>query len=227
MTGADPDEQARRLAAESLAADDPTGWFERLYVAAEDGEAVVPWDRETPNPLLARWAESRELDGAGRRALVVGCGLGRDAEYIARLGFDTVAFDIAATAVRAARRRHPGSPVRYVTADLLAAPPDWQEAFDLVVESLTVQALPDPPRRQAITQIGSLVRPGGTLIVIAVARDPADGPGQGPPWPLTRAEIAAFATGGLLPVRIEHLPDAQAPAVHRWRAEFHRPPPSE
>jgi hypothetical protein len=33
MTGIDPDEKVRRLAAESLANDDPTGWFERLYTA--------------------------------------------------------------------------------------------------------------------------------------------------------------------------------------------------
>jgi len=119
MTGIDPDELARSLAAESLAAADPTGWFERLYAAAEDGRAVVPWDRGAPRRMLVQWAEARELHGDGRRALVVGCGLGEDAEYVARLGFDTVAFDVAATAVRTARRRFPDSAVRYVTADLL------------------------------------------------------------------------------------------------------------
>jgi hypothetical protein len=30
MTPPDPDEHSRRLAAESLVADDATGWFERL-----------------------------------------------------------------------------------------------------------------------------------------------------------------------------------------------------
>ena len=52
MTALDPDEHSRRLAAESLADDDPTGWFERLYAQASDGEAVVPWDRGVPNRLL-------------------------------------------------------------------------------------------------------------------------------------------------------------------------------
>ena len=150
MTGIDPDEQVRRMAAESLAVDDPTGWFERLYVAAEDGVAVVPWDRGAPHQLLVQWAQAGNLGGGGRRAFVVGCGLGSDAEYVAELGFDTVAFDVAATAVRAASRRFPDSAVRYRTADLLDPPAEWREAFDLVVESLTVQALPDPPRREAI-----------------------------------------------------------------------------
>ena len=216
------EEQAGRLAAESLAAGDPTGWFERLYAAAEDGEAVVPWARRAPRPMLVEWAQARGLDGEGRRALVVGSGLGDDAEYVAGLGFDTVAFDVAASAVRAAQRRFPDSKVRYVAADLLDPPVAWREAFDLVVESLTVQSLPDPPRRAAIARVADLVAPGGTLLVIASGREAAHGPVQGPPWPLTRAEIDAFATGGLRPVRIEHIPDA---GELRWRAEFARPRP--
>jgi SAM-dependent methyltransferase len=218
----DPAEQAQLLAADSLAAGDPTGWFQRLYLAAEDGAADVPWDRGGPHPLLVEWTEARELDGRGERALVVGCGLGGDAEHVAALGFDTVAFDVAAAAVRAARRRYPGSNVRYVTADLLDPPADWRGAFDLVVESMTVQSLPDPPRREAIARVGQMVAPGGTLIAIAVARDEAD-PVDGPPWPLTRAEVDAFATGGLQSVRIEDVVGAVQPAVRRWRAEFRRP----
>jgi SAM-dependent methyltransferase len=222
VTRADPDAQAGRLAAESLAAGDPTGWFERLYVAAEKGDAVVPWDRGGPHPLLVQWTEARELEARGKRALVVGCGLGGDAEYVAARGFDTVAFDVAAAAVRAARRRHPGSHVRYLTADLLDPPADWRDAFDLVVESMTVQSLPDPPRRGAIARVGRMVAPGGTLIVIAVARGEGD-PVDGPPWPLTRSEIDAFATGDLQPLRIENVVDAAQPTLRRWRAEFRRP----
>jgi hypothetical protein len=83
MTQADADEHARRLAAHSLAANNPTGWFERLYTEAENGAAVVPWDRAAPQQLLVEWAQGR--DGTGRRALVVGCGLGMDAEFVAAL----------------------------------------------------------------------------------------------------------------------------------------------
>jgi 2-polyprenyl-3-methyl-5-hydroxy-6-metoxy-1,4-benzoquinol methylase len=49
--------------------------------------------------MLVEWAQNRGVDGRGRRALVVGCGLGQDAEYVAGHGFDAVAFDIAPTAV--------------------------------------------------------------------------------------------------------------------------------
>jgi SAM-dependent methyltransferase len=216
----DPDEQPRRLASESLADDDPTGWFERLYLAAEEGAAVVPWDRGAPNRLLSEWAEARAIAGRGRRALVVGSGLGDDAEYIAGLGFDTVAFDIAATAVRIARRRFPASRVDYQVADLLEPPREWRESFDLVVESITVQALPPELHADATARVREMVAAGGTLLVISGGRDERDGRVEGPPWPLTRAELDAFASGDLRPVRVETL---GAAGERRWRAEFRRP----
>src|SRR5688500_6971014 len=91
----DPDEVSRQLAAESLAEDDPTGWFERLYSAADAGAAVVPWDRGAAHPLSVEWAQGRDPVAERARALVVGAGLGFDAEYIAGLGFETTAFHIS------------------------------------------------------------------------------------------------------------------------------------
>jgi SAM-dependent methyltransferase len=223
VTGPDPDGDAGRLASEALSAGDPTGWFERLYAAAESGSAVVPWDRGAPHWLLTAWAEARALDGAGRRALVVGCGLGADAEYLAGLGFAVAAFDISASAIRTVRRRFPGSPVDYQVADLLDLPARWREAFDLVVESQTVQALPDPPRRRAIARAGRPVAPGGTLVVIARAATAGE-PVPGPPWPLTRDEVDAFAEPGLVPVRIDNVDGTgRQPPGWRWLAEFRRP----
>lgn len=222
----DPDEQTRNLARASLASGDPTGWFERLYAAAEDGEAVVPWDRGAPHRLLVDWAERRGLAGHGETAIVVGSGLGEDAEFLARRGFATVGFDIAPTAIEGARRRFPDSAVHYLVADLLDLPVRWRARFDLVVEIFTVQALPVSYRRQATHNVGALVAPGGTLIAIAAARaaarDADDGEVHGPPWPLTRREIDAFAAYGIEPVRIEDIPLPDDPDDHRWRAEFRR-----
>ena len=41
MTSQDPDEDARRLSGEALRDGDPTGWFERLYADAAQGQAIV------------------------------------------------------------------------------------------------------------------------------------------------------------------------------------------
>jgi len=165
--------------------------------------------------VLLDWTRERGITGGGRRAVVVGSGLGRDAELIASLGFDTTAFDISPTAVRNAQRRHPKSSVHYVVADLLELPVGWPGAFDLVVESITVQSLPRRLREPATAGVASLVAPGGTLIVVSHVLGERDDPDAGPPWPLTRSEIEAFSRYGLAPVRIELIGE-------RWRAEFQR-----
>lgn len=217
---------ARRLAAESIAAGEPTAWFERLYAAAEAGEAVVPWADLEPNPMLVAWADSwRGEHGSGHphggTALVVGCGLGDDAEFLAGLGYRTTAFDVAPTAVAGARRRFPDSPVRYEAADLLDPPADWLGAFDLVFEGYTVQVLQGAARAAAIAGCGALVAPGGTLLVVARAREESGDPGA-MPWPLTRAEIEAFAAGDLDVVHLEARNDTEVPPKLRWTASFRR-----
>ena len=181
--------RARALAAEAAGAGDETGWFERLYGEAETGSAVVPWADGEVNPHLVEWAAG--LDGTGKRALVVGCGLGYDAEYLAGLGYAVTGFDVAPTAIERAIRENPGTCVEYLTADLLDLPPAWAGAFNLVVEIYTVQPLYGPVRERALAALPGPVAPGGTLLVIARAtddehpeRDPAE-----MPWPLTRREL--------------------------------------
>jgi SAM-dependent methyltransferase len=212
---------ARRLAADSIASGNDTGWFETLYAAAEQGTATVPWADLAPNQgLVSALAGTR----GGGRAIVTGCGLGDDAEHVASLGFATVAFDVSPTAVGAARRRFPCSAVEYVNADLLSPPRSWAGAFDLVVEVFTVQVLTGAARRTAFARIAQLVAPGGRLLVIAGARDEQGDPGQ-MPWPLTRAEIESFREYGLSDQSIADVlyKEEDWGLVRRWLAWFTRP----
>src|SRR5947209_18068479 len=96
---------ARELANLYVEQGDPKGWFEILYRQARGEAAVIPWADLRPNPHLVEWL-SRAALPAGR-ALVVGCGLGDDAELLASLGWSVVAFDISAEAIRWAHQRFP------------------------------------------------------------------------------------------------------------------------
>jgi SAM-dependent methyltransferase len=219
--------RARELAARAAGTSDEAGWFETLYAEAEAGDAVVPWADGDTNPHLIEWAtipgRDERLAGAGQRTLVVGCGLGYDAEYLAGLGYEVTAFDIAPTAIERAIRENPGTRVSYLTADLLALPADWAGAFDLVVEAYTVQPLYGPVRGLALASLSGLVAPGGTLLVIARATNDAE-PERDPgmmPWPLTRRELD-LAGGPLRPVSVEQFLDDEDPPKLRWRAEFYR-----
>ena len=170
-----------------------------------------------------QWARARSLGGTGRTALVVGCGFGDDAEFVASLGCNVVAFDISPTAIDGARSRFPGSSVDYTPGDLLSPPASWRGAFDLVVEIYTVQPLHGTARTTALSMLPGLVAPGGTLVIIAHATEES-APERDPssfPWPLTRAEIDS-AADLLHPVKIELLRDDETPPTLRWRAEFNR-----
>ena len=208
------DERADELVTAAYAEGAPTAWFDRLYAEGAAGSTTMPWDRVEPHPLLAEWADAQRLHGTGRRAVVVGCGLGADAEYLAQRGFEATGFDVAPTAIDQARRRHPQSSVDYRVADLLALPNEWRAAFDLVVEIFTLQALPDPPRTAAAAGVRSLVAPGGTLLVVAFRHDHATPADHGPPFPLTEEFITAMAADGLEIASLERLDGP------RWRVSY-------
>jgi SAM-dependent methyltransferase len=205
--------RARELAARSRLSGDPTGWFETLYREQEDGKQVVPWADCGANPNLP------PLEGAGKRALIVGCGFGDDAEQFASWGFEATAFDVSPAAARACKKRFPDTRVDYQTADLLHPPPKWTGKFDLVVEIYTLQVLPQSLRPQAIRGLAGFAKEDGRVLLIARGRDEDDPEGQ-MPWPLTRRDLDDFTQLGLQEESFEDFLDRESPPVRRFRAVY-------
>jgi SAM-dependent methyltransferase len=181
---------------EHVAREDFSGWFEALYQAAGDDPDFIPWAMLAPNPHLVEWIDSHSESGEGGRALKIGCGLGDDAEELARRGFDVLAFDISESAIGWCQRRFPNSPVVYEAHDLLDPPASWTSAFDFILEAYTLQVLPAPEKARAIGIISRLLAPGGTLLVVTWGIDPDADP-SGPGWGLRRGELDLFRTEGL------------------------------
>jgi SAM-dependent methyltransferase len=173
------------------------------------------------NPNLVQWLNRRNVQGKGKLALVVGCGLGDDAEELAHRGFEVVAFDIAPTAIDWCRKRFPYSPVAYVVADVLDAPSAWQGSFDFVLEAYTLQVLPADVRRKATACIAGLLAKEGTLLVICRGRSPEEHPGK-MLWPLTKEDVEVFKSAGLRQVRFEDYFDQEEPPKRRFRVEYQR-----
>ena len=215
--------RARELAAEFLRSGDPTGWFEPLYREAEAGKSIVPWADLCANPHLLGFWKAHPQQAAGKLALVIGSGLGDDAEQLSAWGYRTAAFDISESAIRATRKRYPKSDVDYAVSDLLDPPASFSHKFDFVFEAYTLQVLPSALRAKAIEKIASFVRPGGLLLVIARGREPSDPEGQ-MPCPVTRGELSAFNSAGLEELSFEDFSDSSDEAVRRFRVLYRRPP---
>lgn len=197
------DDLADELGVRAVAEGEPTRWYDELWSAAGRGEVALPWDHTDPNPVLSGWLsgwETEHGDGEGRRAVVIGCGLGADSEFLAGHGWRTTAFDISPAAVVAVRERYPDSAVDYREANLLDLTEDSADlvgAFDLVVEIFTLQALHPSLRRPAVAGVRSLLTTGGTAFVVQVVRRDDQPRSAEPPWTLTRAEMEAVAGDGV------------------------------
>ncbi|GAB4527076.1 MAG: methyltransferase domain-containing protein [Anaerolineae bacterium] len=207
------------LIRQSWAKGSATDWFEQLYASAAEGKGRVPWAQMTPYADLVHWLDAQQIDGAGQTALVVGCGLGDDAEELARRGFNVTAFDVSETAVQWAKERFPETPVRYEVADLLNPPEAWTHHFNFVLESRTIQALPYQLYQDAVARIAGFAAPGGRVLVLCHARNPEEHT-RGIPWPLSTRELAAFTENGLTEVALE---DYYSNGLRRFRVEYQRP----
>ena len=181
----------------------PVDDFRDMFQARYE-QGNVPWAVYDAHPHLKAWAEQMQLSGEGKKGLVVACGLGDDAEYLADLGFDVTAFDVVDSAIEQAKKRFPETTVDYHVADLFNTPDDWQQAFDFVVENRTIQSIPYEHYQKSINSIANFVAPAGRVIVLCHAREPQMPHGT-LPWSLSTAELQDFEDAGLTQVSFEHL----------------------
>jgi SAM-dependent methyltransferase len=210
------------LSAAAYANGDYTGWFETLYAEAKGNSDAIPWADRGVNGWLTNWIKTAKLNLQNSQVLVVGCGLGDDAEYLAKLGANVTAFDLSQTAIDWCHHRFPTSQVNYQAVDLFSAPVEWKFGFDLVIEIYTIQALPANIRPNAIDCIGNFVAPNGKLFVVCRGRDPEDAC-DNLPFPLTKDELTRFTDTGLTQVSFEDSIDTfDTTPTRRFRIVYER-----
>ena len=123
-------------------------------------ERELVWSA-TPNRMLV--AEAGDLPPG--RALDLACGEGRNAVWLAELGWDVVAVDFSRVAIEKARRTaaEAGVAVEFVCGDLLEYVPE-RAAYDLVV--VLFLQLPADERRAVLARAVDALAPDGTLLLI-------------------------------------------------------------
>lgn len=201
-----------------LAQGDNTGW-DLAYAAAEGHAERVPWAGAGPRQDVLAWQQKRQLVGNGEAALVIGCGLGGDAVFLAELGYRVTAFDISPTAIAWCKYSFPNTTVDFQVADMFAPPKGWHGAFDLVLEDYIVQALPPAIRREAVAAVAAFLAPRGLLLAVGQGIDDVD-LRAGPPWPLTQSELALFEEVGLIKSEYVQAEDPALAPRYRYWAEF-------
>lgn len=212
----------KQLSTAAYSQGDYTGWFEKLYAESKGDVSLIPWAERGVNYWLSEWVEKSNADWQNKSVLVVGCGLGDDAEYMAKLGAKVTAFDLSPTAIAWCRQRFPTSSVNYQVADLFTAPAEWIHTFDLVIEIYTIQALPASIRPTAIDCIGNFVAPQGKLLVVCRGRNPEE-PAENLPFPLTQDELNRFTLSGLTQTSFEDFRDRFESDTRRFRIVYDRP----
>ena len=193
-------------------------FFNSVYANAQGDAQTIPWARLAPRPLFKQWADSTDLQGNGKKALQVACGLGDDAEELASRGFAVTAFDISPVAIEWCQQRFPASSVQYQVADLFALPESWQHSFDFVLESYTIQAIPRPMRPQAMSSIARTLAPGGTLLIICRGTDDINEISM--PLPVMHEELAVFQQEGLQEVSFEDFPASDTLSARHFRVVY-------
>jgi SAM-dependent methyltransferase len=202
--------------------EDPNGWFEEFYTGAEGDIHNVYWADLAPNPVLVAWLEKQGIPLGGARAVVVGCGLGDDAELLAKYGYAVTAFDISPTAIEMCKKRYPESKVDYLVGNLFKPPPDWVRGFALVYECNTTQILAEPQRRQSVKAIADLTAPGGVVLVSCRSRAVGDNSSTFP-IAMDRNEMDGYCRAGLIESDFNAYVDHQDPPVPHFFAVYTRP----
>ena len=73
-------QRVKELANQAIQEANPTAWFDVLYSQSQGDVTQIPWAKLTVHPYLQDWLTINHTQGQGLSALVIGCGLGDDAD---------------------------------------------------------------------------------------------------------------------------------------------------
>jgi tellurite methyltransferase len=132
------------------------------------GNAAGRADWLAPEPEVAQALDLLKARAA-RRALDLGCGVGRHARLLADAGFEVHAADASASGLAYARAQDPGGAIRFAHSDFTALPfaPavfDFALAWNVIYHGDRVIVA------RALAELARVLRPGGLLLITMLSK---------------------------------------------------------
>lgn len=201
---------------------DPLGWFDSIYKNAKGNYKDVFWADLEASPYLINWLKENQIEKDTKKAVIIGCGVGDDAEALSEFGYEVIGFDISPSAIELCKKRFPNSKVTYLVADLFDYPKEWFEYFDLVYECNTIQVLPGQYRIKARKAISTLIASRGYILVSSRSRKKGEQKDE-IPLPLDKDEIDEFVkSDNLKEISFLNYNDNQMPKVPHFFSVYQK-----
>jgi SAM-dependent methyltransferase len=154
----------------------------------QHAQGVPTSTRTSPSSAVKRligYIEEHKLD-TGKRVIDLGCGIGRNAFYLAELGYEVTGVDFAESALKKleqAKSDHMGG--EHVTTkhlNLAKQLPFPDRSFDIATDIVTTMTLTPEELPSFELEMRRIVRPGGLFLTYVLASDDgylqATNPGQ-------------------------------------------------
>ncbi len=163
-------------------------FFELRYLLGN-----VPWDTGVTPPELQAYLDSHPPG----RALDLGCGTGTNSLAMAERGWQVVAVDFSARAIRAAKRRgrRSGLPVQFLRGDVTELR-GVQGPFDLALDIGCFHSLKPAGRARYAARLAELLRPQGDFLLYCFLSEGEDSrwPGESEIHSLFQANFEIVST---------------------------------
>ncbi|MGF1461411.1 MAG: methyltransferase domain-containing protein [Leptolyngbyaceae cyanobacterium] len=138
------------------------------------------WDLGQASPPLTHLLQQPDAPPPGK-AIVLGCGRGHDAVFLAQQGFDVVGVDYAPSAIAAATQAAAAAQVQaeFWQRNIFELLPEYAEQFDYVVEHTCFCALEPALRDRYIDLVHNLLKADGQYIAVFFTHGRTGGPPYG------------------------------------------------